>query len=146
MRKTVALKLCFPLVSVLLSTGCASIFSDNKYPVAVRSYPSGAAYEVHNQSGALVHSGVTPDQVTLKSNVSYFDGETYKITFRKDGYFSTFEVLDSGIDRWYWANFGLLDIIGLLIIDPSTGAMYTLPETVLGKLEQKPAAVAFAVP
>ncbi|KOP57043.1 MULTISPECIES: hypothetical protein [Pseudomonas syringae group] len=136
----------FMKISVILAaaavTGCASIVSDSKYPVSITSSPSGAAYEIVNQSGVSVYSGVTPDQVTLRAGAGYFDGELYKVTFRKDGYASNMQTLNSGIDGWYWGNIVFGGLIGMLIVDPLTGAMYTLPERLDSRLIATPVALA----
>ncbi|MFC0708435.1 hypothetical protein [Azorhizophilus paspali] len=111
-------------------TGCASLFGETQYPVAISSFPPGANYKITNQAGESIMSGVTPDQPTLKSSAGYFDGERYEVEFTKDGYESETEVLDSGIDGWYWWNILIGGLIGMLIVDPITGAMYDLPEKV----------------
>ncbi|MEE4954747.1 hypothetical protein V2K54_02550 [Pseudomonas alliivorans] len=89
MRPVSPLKLSLIAIAAFAVTGCASIVSDSKYPVAVTSSPSGAAYEIVNESGVSVRSGVTPDEVTLRAGAGYFDGEKYRVTYRKDGYISS---------------------------------------------------------
>lgn len=124
------------LVSAFLGLGaCASIVSDSMYPVAITSTPSGASYQIANEDGLVVRSGVTPDHVILKAGAGYFDGETYKVTYQKDGYAGNSAVLNSGIDGWYWGNIALGGLIGMLFVDPVTGAMYTLPENANASLD-----------
>lgn len=139
MRLATCLKISLVLTASAV-TGCASIVSDSKYPVSISSSPSGAAYEIVNEKGVSVHSGVTPDQVTLRAGAGYFDGELYKVTFRKDGYASNTQTLNSGIDGWYWGNIVFGGLIGMLIVDPLTGAMYTLPERLDSSLIATPVA------
>lgn len=115
--------------------GCASIVSDSTYPVAITSTPAGASYQITNEKGAVVRSGVTPDNVMLKAGAGYFDGETYKVSYQKDGYGGNSAVLNSGIDGWYWVNIVFGGLIGMLIVDPITGAMYTLPTTANASLD-----------
>lgn len=134
------------LVATLLGLGgCASIVSDSTYPVAITSSPSGASYQITNENGAVVRSGVTPDHVILKAGAGYFDGETYKVTYQKDGYAGNSAALNSGIDGWYWGNILFGGLIGLLVVDPITGAMYTLPESANASLDSMPAPVQAAV-
>jgi hypothetical protein len=71
----------------------------------------------------------------LKAGAGYFDGETYKVTYQKDGYAGNSAVLNSGIDGWYWGNIVFGGLIGMLFVDPITGAMYTLPENVNASLD-----------
>ncbi|MGV6473508.1 hypothetical protein [Azotobacter vinelandii] len=129
--------------AALVVTGCASLFGETQYPVAISSFPPGANYEITNEAGESVISGVTPDQPTLKSSVGYFDGERYQVKFAKDGYQSESKLLDSGIDGWYWWNILLGGLIGMVIVDPITGAMYDLPEKMHANLQlaQAPAQV-----
>ena len=109
-------------------SGCASIVSDSNYPVAINSTPSGASYNIVNKKGVLVHSGTTPEQVTLKSGSSYFSGEKYQIAYVKENFEPKTTTLDTTVDGWYWANLLFGGLPGMLIFDPITGAMYKLPE------------------
>lgn len=145
MRPESPLKIFLFAIAAFAVTGCASIVSDSKYPVAVTSSPSGAAYEIVNEGGVSVRSGVTPDEVTLRAGAGYFDGEKYTVTYRKDGYTSSTQTLESGIDGWYWGNIVIGGLIGMLIVDPATGAMYTLPEKINSTLTVAPVSAISAV-
>ncbi|WP_122543968.1 hypothetical protein [Pseudomonas viridiflava] len=145
MRPASPLKISLIAIVAFAVTGCASIVSDSKYPVAVTSSPSGAAYEIFNEGGVSVRSGVTPDEVTLRAGAGYFDGEKYTVTYRKDGYTSSTQTLESGIDGWYWGNIVIGGLIGMLIVDPATGAMYTLSEKINSTLTVAPVSAISAV-
>ncbi|MCJ8178555.1 hypothetical protein [Pseudomonas viridiflava] len=145
MRPASPFKISIIAIAAFAVTGCASIVSDSKYPVAVTSSPSGAAYEIVNEGGVSVRSGVTPDEVTLRAGAGYFDGEKYTVTYRKDGYTSSTQTLESGIDGWYWGNIVIGGLIGMLIVDPATGAMYTLPEKINSTLTVAPVSAISAV-
>ena len=110
--------------------GCASILGDSRYPVSVSSAPAGATFEITDKKGQVVHSGNTPSTVTLKSGNGYFSGQTYTLRFKKDGYPDKSVKLDSSLSGWYWGNIVFGGLIGMLIVDPATGAMYKLPESV----------------
>ena len=87
-----------------------------------------------------IHSGKTPSTVTLKSGAGFFQGEEYKITFTKDGYSSTTATISSTMDGWYIGNILFGGLIGILIVDPATGAMWKLPDAISTSLyehEQK---------
>jgi hypothetical protein len=118
-----------PAALSLLMTGCASIVSDSKYPVSVTSTPANASFEVRNRAGVVIHSGTTPGSVTLSSGAGYFKGEEYTITFRKEGYADQQTTLRTSLDGWYWGNIIFGGLIGMLAVDPATGAMYKLPES-----------------
>jgi hypothetical protein len=110
--------------------GCASILGESQYPVAVSSAPAGASFEIINKNGQVVHSGNTPSTVTLKSGKGYFSGQTYTLRFKKEGYPDKTVQLDSSVSGWYWGNILFGGLVGMLIVDPATGAMYKLPEFV----------------
>lgn len=122
------------LTTTLLMAGCASIVGDSKYPVNVSSTPSGANFTITNKDGVVVHNGATPNTVTLPSGRGYFKGESYTITFKKEGYADTSTTLDTSMSGWYWGNILLGGLIGMLIVDPMTGAMYKLPESTAANL------------
>ncbi len=139
------MKAVFLATVVFTLSGCASIVSDSKYPVSVNSEPRGANFEVRNKSGSVVSSGATPSQVTLNAGAGYFSGETYKVTYSKEGYSDQQSVIDSGVDGWYWGNILFGGLIGMLIVDPATGAMYKLPNSTSAGLHPTPVTAADTV-
>jgi len=116
--------------TLLMVSGCASIVSDSSYPVAIHSTPDASNFTITNRSGVMVHSGITPTIVTLKAGAGYFKSETYNIKVSKEGYTDKTFVLTSSLDGWYWGNILVGGLIGMLIVDPITGAMYKLPADV----------------
>lgn len=123
-------KLIMFVFAVAMLSGCSSIVSKSEYAVAINSNPDGADFTVTNRAGRTVHSGTTPSTITLKSSSGYFKGESYTIALNKDGYSPKTHTLTSSVDGWYWGNILLGGLIGMLIVDPATGAMYSLPERV----------------
>lgn len=111
--------------------GCASIVSNSMYPVTIDSVPNGANFVVQNIDGQIMHRGTTPSTVTLKSGNGYFTGATYNITFEVAGGQKKEVTLDSSLNGWYFGNILFGGLIGMLIVDPITGAMWKLPETVV---------------
>jgi hypothetical protein len=134
------LKNCFTvflLIAIVLISGCASILSKSNYPVAINSSPDQANFTITNKNGQSVHSGTTPSTVTLKSGCGFFCGEQYNLTFDKDGYSSTTLTISSTMDGWYVGNILFGGLIGILIVDPITGAMWKLPATVQTNMKEK---------
>lgn len=141
-------KLFVVLFSSVLVSGCASIVSKSKYDVAVSSQPTGAKFTVTDHAGGKVFAGSTPTTVTLKASAGYFKKQTYKIKLEKPGYQQQVYVLSSTVDGWYWGNFLIGGFIGMLAIDPLTGAMYKLPKSVmvdLDKTNEAPADVSLSI-
>lgn len=120
--------------------GCSSIVSKSEYAVAIDSEPSAANFTVTNKAGQRVHSGMTPATVTLRASSGFFKGESYIIAVDKQGYRPHSYNLVSTVDGWYFGNILVGGLIGMLIVDPATGAMYKLPGHASVKLEPSSAA------
>lgn len=134
MQKTVAALLA---LSMLVMSGCASIISKSDYPVSFSSSPSGAKITITDMHGTQIFSGTTPTQVSLKSGAGYFSGAKYTITYEKPDCEPQTLVLEKQIDGWYVANILFGGLIGLLIVDPATGAMWKLPDHFNANLVEK---------
>lgn len=117
------------LVAMVLSQGCASIVSKSDYPVNITSEPSNAAVTVSNKKGEEVFTGMTPTTVTLKAGAGYFSGQDYTVTLEKDGYPARTAKIKRGFDGWYLGgNIVFGGLIGWLVVDPLTGAMWKLED------------------
>jgi uncharacterized protein YceK len=124
------------VISAAFLSGCASIVSHSSYPVAIKSAPDNADFTIINRKGETVHSGTTPATVTLKSGAGYFSGETYTVKYSKPGYDDTTAVIDSSLNGWYWGNFIFGGVLGMFVIDPATGAMWSLPDNLQVNLSE----------
>ncbi len=127
MAKVLGLLCMFAAAGLL--TGCATVMNwGNRWDVTVDTNPPGrsAMVTVKDAKGATVQSGITPLTVRLKSGAKYFHGAKY--TIEVDGAPTT--TLDTKFNGWYIGNILIGGLIGLLIVDPLTGAMWRLPDTV----------------
>lgn len=74
----------------------------------------------------------------MKAGAGYFKGEKYTITFKTKGKKSrekTIE-LNTTLDGWYvGGNLLFGGLLGYLVVDPLTGAMYKLPEQAYADFE-----------
>jgi hypothetical protein len=135
MRKVAA------LASALLAAclvGCATIASPGDDPVSFVSSPSGARVTVRDEQAALVHEGETPFQLELEAHDGYFDPASYQVRFEKACYESV-EVHFSGtLEPLYFGNILLGGLIGMLIVDPLTGEMWTIDDDVGVALKEVP--------
>jgi len=123
-------KVCVLLAAAMFAsslTGCASIVSKSSWPVTVQSNPSGARCEVVKENGVTIHAGETPMTITLDSGSGYFSSAKYMINCSKDGKQASSE-LSSHFNGWYVGNIVFGGLIGLLIVDPATGAMWRMDE------------------
>lgn len=117
-------------IALVLFTGCASIVSKSNWPVNITSEPSGASVVVKDSKGTEVFAGTTPTSVTLSSKKAYFRGESYTLEFSNGGHETKTYTLKSSLNGWYFGNLLFGGVIGFLIVDPLTGAMYRLDENV----------------
>lgn len=125
------------MAALLTLSGCASIVSKSDWPISVNSNPSDMSFTITDKSGKVITKGKTPQTVTLASGESYFSREQYTIAYMKDGK-QVEQSLTPSINGWYWGNILFGGLIGLLIVDPLTGAMYKLPKNIeLGVTEVK---------
>ncbi|NOZ69399.1 MAG: PEGA domain-containing protein [Deferribacteres bacterium] len=133
----------FKIISVLLTMvilfvfGCASIVSKSNYPVSINSFPEGATITIKDKKGMPIYKGKTPTTVTLKSGAGFFSGASYAVTFEKSGYEAQTMFIEKELDGWYIGNFLFGGLIGLLIVDPATGAMWKLPDNITATLAEK---------
>lgn len=118
------------LVVALFAMSCATIISKSSYPVTINSQPDGATITITDQNGVKVYEGSTPTTVTLKAGAGFFKGASYTVSFQKPGYAAQTITISKELDMWYIGNLVFGGLIGLLIVDPLTGAMWKLPSNV----------------
>ena len=114
------------LAAALTMTGCASIFSGSTQTLTFKSVPDTANITIINKLGEKIHTGSTPATVTLKRGNGYFKPAGYQVTFSKEGFQTKTVQVKATVNGWYIANIIFGGLIGFLIVDPATGAMYTL--------------------
>jgi|SRR6185437_3115822 len=117
-------------VAALLFPACASIISKSEWPVSIKSTPDKAEFTISNKAGGQVHAGTTPAIIVLPAKAGYFSGETYQVVYSRTGFNTTTSSLNTSLNGWYLGNLIFGGLIGFLIIDPLTGAMWRLPEEV----------------
>lgn len=115
-----------PLLAIPLVTGCASIVDGGAKPVQLDSNPEGAKVTISQMDGSEILATNTPTKVVLERAAGYFKGADYKIVFEKPGYYPYEAHVESQLDPWYIGNILFGGLIGELVVDPSTGDIYTL--------------------
>lgn len=116
----------YVVLGVFCLGGCASIVSKSDWPVTVSSNPAQAKITITNEKGVAIYTGTTPATVVLKAGESYFKKLNYTVAFEKEGFRSETMALSSHINGWYFGNFVFGGLIGMLVVDPITGAMWKL--------------------
>lgn len=118
------------LVLLVVSTllGCATIMGKSApESVSLKSNPEGANVVILDESGNRVFEGKTPTIVSLEKKKGYFKGKKYTVKISKPGFTEQAINVDTRLNGWYiGGNLIFGGLIGWLIVDPATGAMWTL--------------------
>jgi len=107
---------------------CASIMGKGgPETLALRSAPDQATIVITDEGGAKVFEGKTPTTVSLEKKKGYFSGKKYTVKISKLGFADQSVTVDTKANGWYiGGNILFGGLIGWLIVDPATGAMWTL--------------------
>ncbi|MCH7341341.1 hypothetical protein MN869_03865 [Acinetobacter sp. NIPH1876] len=119
------LSVIFGVVALSLS-GCASIISGKTQTMTFQSTPELSDITILNRDGKKIHVGKAPVTVSLNRGAGFFVPERYTVIFEKEGYEKKEIKVTSSMNGWYIGNILFGGVIGLLIVDPATGAMYSL--------------------
>lgn len=117
------------VVAAGVSSGCASIVKGTgPEKFTVQSRPPGADVKIFElPTNVVVASGKTPFTTALKKSRGFFQGAKYKVTLELPGFQTREALVDTRVSGWYVAgNIVFGGLIGWLIVDPATGAMWTL--------------------
>ncbi|ANE52175.1 hypothetical protein [Flavisolibacter tropicus] len=114
---------------LFIITRCASIVSSTSWPFAIDTHPEGAEVRITNRRGEEIFRSKTPTVVRLKSGAGFFIKESYVVTLSMNGYDTKKINVECKLNGWYFGNAFIGGLIGFLIVDPATGAMYRLAST-----------------
>ena len=124
---------------MLLCSGCASIVSPSRYLVRVNSEPRGAEVVITDHRGTEVYRGKSLAQVNLKSAGGFFRAARYQVQISATGYQPQTVPVLFKLNNWYFGNIVFGGIIGMLIVDPATGAMWRIADPIVDvQLERGP--------
>ncbi len=131
------------VVAGLWLTGCATIFGKSApQAINIDSDPASAKVVITDKkTNEKVFEGSTPTKVKLDKKAGYFSGKRYEVVISKPGYQDSVVSISPRLGGWYLAgNFVFGGLIGWLIVDPATGAMWNLsPKKINETLETKQA-------
>jgi len=107
--------------------GCASIIQGNMQVIPIKSNPSGASVKIYDNKGELIMNSNTPCQANLKRGLPMFRPCSYKVVIEKEGVNTKELAISARLSGWYLGgNLIFGGLIGYIIVDPLTGAMWTL--------------------
>lgn len=117
------------VITLLLCSGCASVVSLATGPrpkIHLNSTPPGATVTIMSEDGKTVVTTNTPAVVRLSRKQGYFSGQDYNVKFELAGYNPAETQIRAQLNPWYIGNVLVGGIIGLAVVDPLTGAMWSL--------------------
>jgi len=114
------------IVVITVFSSCASIVSRSSWPLNVNTTPGGAKVEITDRKGVVVFNGISPAFMTLKSGDGFFVKQSYTVKLTMDGYAERIVPVNCTLNGWYVGNVFIGGLLGMLIVDPATGAMYRL--------------------
>jgi len=113
--------------TIMLGSGCASIVHGGYRQIDLSTTPSKADVVITKAgSSEVVLEGKTPITFSLNPKRSYFHGQAYEVLVSKPGYAEVRYLIGPTISGWYWGNLLAGGLIGMLAVDPLTGAMWNL--------------------
>ncbi|HUK01948.1 MAG TPA: hypothetical protein VLW26_06680 [Steroidobacteraceae bacterium] len=106
--------------------GCATIVHSGPRAISVASTPAGAKVSIYDRSNTLVQTNTTPFIAYLPTKYGYFKGQDYRLVFELADHAPAEVRLKSELSGWYAGNLLFGGLVGMLIVDPLTGAMFNL--------------------
>jgi len=127
-------KIVAALGAAVALSGCASIIKGGgPQSFTVSSQPPGADVSITAvPTGETIAAGRTPLTALLPKSRGYFKGAKYKVLVQLQGFQAREAIVDTNVNGWYVAgNLVFGGLIGWLIVDPATGAMWSLDQEAL---------------
>lgn len=121
------------LSAAILLSSCASLVSTSSYPVYIRTNPPGVDISITDKKGVEVYKGQSPAHVSLKSGSGYFAKAQYQVKLSVPGKVEKVVPLNYKVNGWYFGNLLIGGVIGMLIVDPATGAMWKVATPVINE-------------
>ncbi len=118
------ISLYFVVIIIGFCSSCASLKSTNVYSVSIETEPPGAEVTIRDKKDVKVGQFISPDSIKVDAGRGFFVRERYSIDVSLKGYKPQTFLLPMKIDKWYLSNILFANFLGLLIIDPITGAMW----------------------
>jgi hypothetical protein len=141
------IRFCCTLFTIVVAlSGCASILSTSNYQLHVRTEPKDATISISDKKGKEIFRGQSPANVNLKSGAGFFARAEYQVRISSPGYAEKVVPVNFRLNAWYWGNILIGGVIGMLIVDPATGAMWRITDPMIDETLTRSAALASTGP
>lgn len=95
-------------------------------------YGHEADVEITDRKGRIIYRGSTPFDISLRRSNSYFKSARYIISENSSAVdLARRDTISFRINMDYWKNIGYFNVIGLTVIDPALGGMWSSSDTVV---------------
>ncbi|HEU5396765.1 MAG TPA: hypothetical protein VFV81_06335, partial [Verrucomicrobiae bacterium] len=81
---------------------------------------------IYDKTGKEVLVTNTPANVKLRRRHGFLTFEDYRVVVQAEGYYPFETHVKSSINPWYVGNIIFGGLVGLVIVDPATGAIFTI--------------------
>lgn len=114
--------------SLVFFSGCATIVHNHApQNFSIISDPSQAKVViVDTKNNSILLENQTPLSIALRKKHRMFSGKEYIVKVSKEGFKDIEFSVKPAISGWYIGNILFGGLIGILIVDPATGAMWNL--------------------
>lgn len=114
------------LSASMFLSNCATIVSKSAYPVSIDTNPKGVKVVITDKKGKEIFKGTSPTAVRLKSGAGFFSRAEYQVKLYANGYDEKIIPVTFKLNGWYFGNIIFGGLLGMLIIDPASGAMWRI--------------------
>lgn len=114
------------LTASMVFSNCATIVSKSSYPVSIHTNPAGAQVTITDKKGKEIYTGTSPSVVRLKAGAGFFSKAEYQVKLTTKDYSEKVIPVTFKLNGWYFGNIVFGGLVGLLIVDPASGAMWKI--------------------
>ena len=132
-RKRVLIVSAVAAAAALSLSGCATIISGSRQNIDIFSPPDTAKVAIFDENNNKVFEASTPVTARLQRGSGFFSGANYRIEITKEGQEKQTTLVTSSLNTapYLFGNLYGGGWIGLLILDPITGAMWKLSPDII---------------
>lgn len=117
-------KFLLGLIICFTFTGCATIVSGSTKSLHIKSDVEASNISITDLNGKEIYNGRSPATVLLKSGAGYFKKAGYNVVVTAPGYDAQKYFIEYKMNAWYFANIFIGGALGMIVVDPLTGAMW----------------------
>lgn len=111
------------LTASIVFSNCATIVSKSSYPVSIQTNPAGAQVSITDKKGKEIYKGTSPSVVKLKAGAGFFSRAEYQVKLTTANHAEKVIPVTFKLNGWYFGNIIFGGLIGMLVVDPASGAM-----------------------